>query len=191
MKRRNVQHSSLLLGAATVALGLSVTGCYTILRHPTVAYEAPSGTDAYDYEPIAVQWRSDCVGCHTNYDLYHNPNSPYGYYSRHGYDRWSWYYDLPWWADRSGYYPAADENGELPDPRQFGRRGSSGRPTPQLAPPAAADPPPTGGGVLSKQRSDEKPKASDENKDTRRQEKGKKDDAKRRRQKKDPDGGEN
>ena len=175
----------LLLLGLSAALAAFGTGCYTLLKHPAVEYEAPpeaEGADYdYEYEPIAVQWRDDCVSCHTGAEVYYNPTSPFNYYYNHGYDRWIWYYDLPWWADEAGYYPEEEDSGGLPNPRRFGRRGRSGRSAPEVAPPAASNPPPSSGGVMSKRGAGEQSVKKGDSNETKRQPKQRKTDTKKKR----------
>jgi hypothetical protein len=173
------------LALLTVGLGVAFsTGCYTLLKHPAVVYEADDSDYEYEYEPIAVQWNDDCVSCHTGADVYYNPTSPYNYYYDRGYERWVWYYDLPWWSEQVSYFPASEDSSKLPNPRRFGRRGSRGRGTTEIAPPAASTTPPSTAGAMSKRRSGDTSVKGDDEQKTKRQPKARDSDTKKRRKRK-------
>jgi hypothetical protein len=64
----------------TVIIAASVSGCYTILRHP----EATDDPDTDDF--------SRCSACH---EYYHHPGPYDAVYG----DPWLDYYMIPWWYD--------------------------------------------------------------------------------------------
>lgn len=70
-----------------------ISGCYTVLRHPT----GDSVTDQQSY------YRT-CADCHEDAPFYH----PYYTYGRSHY-RWRDYYGYPWWYDDYWWYPYDQE----------------------------------------------------------------------------------
>ncbi|NIM19496.1 MAG: hypothetical protein GTO51_03845 [Candidatus Latescibacteria bacterium] len=75
---------------SVLILVLTVSSCYTILRHPRIAeadYERPSGVR--------------CITCHTEDEMwqFHRPSTRYIYYPG-----WQYYYDTPWWYDSYWYH---------------------------------------------------------------------------------------
>lgn len=133
-----------------VIIGLA--GCYTVLRHPSVA-EEETGV-VYENRISGVS----CTDCHNNeydhrwmsphgwgYGYWGSGYSPYYYY---GYSGWNNYYYNPWWNgwwyyNPYPYYPSGGGNSVpgAPSPeRPHSRRGDLGPPT--GSPPPAYTPPP-------------------------------------------------
>ena len=78
----------------------AVSGCYTVLRHPTgesVVYEG-------DYYKT-------CADCHADASYYH----PYYTYGMSNY-RWRDYYGYPWWYDGSWWWDPYDHGDHEPGP---------------------------------------------------------------------------
>ena len=95
-------------GIITLIVGLSMVGCYTIIKHPVVEEE----------EYSAAYYHRHCVDCHEDYVEY-----PYGYYYGYypdyywDYPRWGKYYAYPWWWDwhwwpQDEYAPEEEEKAE-------------------------------------------------------------------------------
>lgn len=136
-----------------IGVMIGISGCYTMLRHPTVAQEElVSGSDQ-------ELTGASCTDCHNNeYDHYRmSPHYwgfgswgirtyPYGYYG--GYVGWQRYYYDPWWwgwnyYDPYPYYPYYPPGGgggglgtvSAPSPdRPMTRRGLNENMLPQSPP---------------------------------------------------------
>ena len=67
-----------IVTAVIVILSISISGCYTIIRHPGVSEEPETG----DF--------SSCQQCH---EYYHHPGPYDAYYANPWWD----YYTVPWW----------------------------------------------------------------------------------------------
>ena len=89
-----------LTALAMVVVVASLSGCYTVLKHPTQV----SMTDDQG-------GRRSCADCHEQSSFYHDPYM-YRYYDRYSYsDRWYGYYYDPWWYDDYWYYDSWDGEG--------------------------------------------------------------------------------
>ncbi len=100
-----------------------MTGCYTLLKHPTLQNDSRQSNSFGEVEP--VQYRSDCIQCHVSSEDYYNSTLSYGHYYQQSSDRWLFYYDSPWWV-QPFYYggsSATEGSGQTVNPRKFGRRG--------------------------------------------------------------------
>ncbi|MFH1503013.1 MAG: hypothetical protein ABIG03_08210 [Candidatus Eisenbacteria bacterium] len=103
----------ILVGVLLVLAVLAVTGCYTVLRHPT-------GTDVVQHDSY---YRS-CADCHADAQFYH----PYYSYGR-SHNRWNNYYGHPWWYDDYWWWDHHDGDGGDPVEIEKGDRhlwGSGG-----------------------------------------------------------------
>jgi hypothetical protein len=98
---------------------LAASGCYTVLRHPSVEEdEFETTSHAYD-DPGRVQ---NCSACHSTWDFGRRPYLPPNDY-----------YQEPWWR-RVAARPHVESGGMLNDrPRP---------PVPEMLPPASLAPPP-------------------------------------------------
>jgi hypothetical protein len=76
--------SSWIVGFLVLLSLFAISGCYTVLRHPTG--ESVTYDDTYHYKT--------CADCHADASFYH----PYYTYGRSHY-RWRDYYGYPWWYD--------------------------------------------------------------------------------------------
>ncbi|KAA3620395.1 MAG: hypothetical protein DWQ05_00180 [Calditrichaeota bacterium] len=131
---------------------LFFSGCYTLLKHPTLNNDRQQRTDFDDIE--SVQFRSDCIECHSSSADYYNKTLPYGHYYGNKSDRWLFYYDSPWWVQPfyyGGSAPAASEGAA--NPRKFGRRGATNPDAPATVNTPAAPAPNSSSGTAAK-RSD-------------------------------------
>lgn len=88
-----------IIGFLVLLSLFAISGCYTVLRHPTgesVVYEG--------------SYYKTCADCHSDASYYH----PYYSYGRSHY-RWSDYYGYPWWYDDywwwDPYHDGAHEDG--------------------------------------------------------------------------------
>lgn len=91
-----MKRSSWIIGFLVLLSLFLISGCYTVLRHPTgesVAYEG-----AY--------YRT-CADCHADASFYH-PYYSYGW----SHYRWRDYYGYPWWYDDYWWYPDDDDEYE-------------------------------------------------------------------------------
>lgn len=113
--------------AAAIGMALAVSGCYTVLTHPTTS---PNQHVTDSGEMIAPD---NCAGCHSGADLWsyhhraywlapshrHSLSGYYAYrydhlflgtryYDPYYYDRWASYYYRPWWGRTRGprYHPS-------------------------------------------------------------------------------------
>jgi hypothetical protein len=93
-----------IIGAILIGALITIHGCYTIIKHPSVMQADNSGETTEH-----ANGNRDCVSCHQDYEHY-----PYGYYYGYypgyyrDYSRWGQYYAYPWWWD---YYYSNDNNG--------------------------------------------------------------------------------
>jgi len=84
-----------IIGAILIGALITIHGCYTIIKHPSVM-QADNGDTTTEH----AGGNRDCVSCHQDYQHY-----PYGYYYGyypgyyHDYPRWGEYYAYPWWWD--------------------------------------------------------------------------------------------
>ena len=146
-----------LLLIILVAVGLA--GCYTVLRHPSVADEEKG--EGYELESSGAS----CTDCHNNeYD--HRWMSPhtwgygswlgYSRYNYYGYGGWRSYYQDPWWWGWGGWYydpwPFYPPGGggsvtpmepypERSNTRRSLQQAPPSTPPPQTPPPAYSPPP--------------------------------------------------
>ena len=106
-----------LITAAAIGMALMVSGCYTVLTHPTTS---PNQHVTDSGEVIA---QDNCAGCHSGGELWSYHHNPYWlapshqhslsgyyayrydhlflgtrYYDPYYYDRWASYYYRPWWG---------------------------------------------------------------------------------------------
>jgi hypothetical protein len=96
-----------IIGVVLIGALITVHGCYTIIKHPSVMQT--------DDEAVAehANGNRDCVSCHQDYHQY-----PYGYYYGYypnyywDYNRWGQYYAYPWWWDT--YYDNDNSGGGTP-----------------------------------------------------------------------------
>lgn len=87
-----MSRSSWIVGFLVLLSLFAISGCYTVLRHPTgesVVYEGA--------------YYKTCADCHADATYYH----PYYTYGRSHY-RWRDYYGYPWWYDDYWWYPYDD-----------------------------------------------------------------------------------
>ncbi len=111
--------------AALPLLVFSLSGCYTLLKHPQVVYEDRQIRDA-EMLSGKVGYQDDCIRCHQQPHDYYNASLPYGSYYRGRGVSWLYYYDSPWWSNPRYYGTGEPEQEQgLPNPRQFGRRHST------------------------------------------------------------------
>ncbi len=79
----------------------ALTGCYTVLRHPT-------GSEVVE----AGGYYKSCADCHANAAYYH----PYYSYGR-SHSWWSGYYGSPWWYDDYWWWdPYHGDDGDYEGP---------------------------------------------------------------------------
>ena len=142
------------LGVGLFILSVSLLGCYTMLRHPTVSQPPPIHPDSAATYSHDSGYNLSCTDCHNNqYD--HRRNVHYwndwdwypNYYT--GYMGWRRYYWRPWWYDHYYRYPygyyygggggGGGGSGDPPSKRTFGRRDSSN--PPPGGPPVYTSPP--------------------------------------------------
>jgi hypothetical protein len=94
-----------MIGAVLIGALITIHGCYTIIKHPSVM-QADNTGEATEH----ADGNRDCVSCHQDYHQY-----PYGYYYGYypdyyrDYDRWGQYYAYPWWWDY--YYDTGGSGG--------------------------------------------------------------------------------
>jgi len=111
---------------------ISLSGCYTVLKHPKVERES--------YLPPEITHRDSCTECHRDYH-YYSPENPYilsAPYTSTQLSDWLYYYQYPWWLE-DFYYPdqyGESEPTETPpvDRRGFGRREALEPYRPTVAP---------------------------------------------------------
>jgi hypothetical protein len=97
-----MKRTSWIAGFLTLLVVFAVSGCYTVLRHPT--------GDSAVYEG---SYYRTCADCHADAAYYH----PYYRYGQSHY-RWRDYYGYPWWYDNYWWYPYDDDyEGDAPDAR--------------------------------------------------------------------------
>jgi hypothetical protein len=135
-------------------LGVTLAGCYTLLRHPTVLEERSDST-GYDHASGYA-----CTDCHNNLYDHHWDHRwsggyglwggywggfyPYRYYPS---SPWSRYYWEPWWSGWGGWYynpPPYSPGTPAPEPpdRPQTRRALPPSPSGNPAPPPTMNPPP-------------------------------------------------
>ncbi|MCA9730561.1 hypothetical protein KC799_00430 [candidate division KSB1 bacterium] len=159
------------LSIAFLLIFLIFSGCYTLLKHPTLQNDQHRTNTLGEVE--GIEYRSDCIQCHVSSSDYYNPTLSYGHYYNNSSDRWLYYYDSPWWVQPYYYGGSTMENGEVTNPRNFGRRGVSTSDAPAAANPAAAAPPPSSGAVAKKGDTTQSSSTNTQvQKDNRRNEKG-------------------
>ncbi len=141
------------LGVGLFVLSISLVGCYTMIRHPTVSQPPPIHPDSAATYSHDSGYNLSCTDCHNNqYDhrrqvYYWND---WGWYPNYytGYMGWRRYYWRPWWYDHYYRYPygyyyggggGGGGSGDPPSKREFGRREFS-NPSPG-GPPVYAPPP--------------------------------------------------
>jgi hypothetical protein len=100
-----MRRSSWVVGFLVLLSLFAVSGCYTVLTHPTgdsVVYEG-------DY------YYKTCADCHADASYYH----PYYTYGMSNY-RWRDYYGYPWWYDSYWWWDPYDhaQQGEGPEVRE-------------------------------------------------------------------------
>ncbi len=100
-----------------IVLFIFLTGCYTVIQHPTVADEE---NPQYHRQ---IDFAQDCASCHSGEGMaLRDSQQPYlprlNYI--YGNDRWSTFYESPWWY-RGMFYSSStqgvstgEENGPLP-----------------------------------------------------------------------------
>lgn len=165
---KNKFFTRVLPSCAIAAVFFTVAGCYTLLKHPSVADEERPADTAH---AEAVTYADDCGSCHASpsYAAVHDYASPY----RSSYDRWYYYYEYPWWVRY--YAPASGDGGEGADEQQrpFGRRhrGSEDSQPSQTA--ASGSTPAPSPSIISTSgnesgKSDPPPAQKDERRDDRR-----------------------
>jgi hypothetical protein len=97
---------SVIIGiAALLAAAITSSGCYTIIRHPSVADDRDQA-ESSDSSPSYSHGEADhdCMRCHQDFATY-----PYGYYYSYYPDyywtnpRWGDYYAYPWWWEDYWY----------------------------------------------------------------------------------------
>jgi hypothetical protein len=95
-----------IIGAILIGALITIHGCYTIIKHPSVMQADNTGETSEH-----ANGNRDCVSCHQDYQQY-----PYGYYYGYypgyyrDYSRWGQYYAYPWWWDY--YYGGSGGNNE-------------------------------------------------------------------------------
>lgn len=107
-----MKRSSWIIGFLVLLSLFVISGCYTVLRHPTgesVAYEG--------------SYYRTCADCHADASFYH----PYYTYGGSHY-RWRDYYGYPWWYDDYWWYPYDHDGQEGPEVKRGERHlwGDSG-----------------------------------------------------------------
>ena len=98
----------LIFATILIASVITIHGCYTIIKHPSLleADQTQTGDGEYDHS----QSDRNCVSCHQDYHQY-----PYGYYYSYypdfywSYPRFGEYYAYPWWWNY--YYEGGYGNG--------------------------------------------------------------------------------
>jgi hypothetical protein len=94
-----------IIGAILIGALITIHGCYTIIKHPSVMQADNTGETTEH-----ANGNRDCVSCHQDYQQY-----PYGYYYGYypgyyrDYSRWGQYYAYPWWWDY--YYSGRNDEG--------------------------------------------------------------------------------
>ncbi len=94
-----------IIGAILIGALITIHGCYTIIKHPSVMQADNTGETTEH-----ANGNRDCVSCHQDYHQY-----PYGYYYGYypdyyrDYSRWGQYYAYPWWWDY--YYGNSSDEG--------------------------------------------------------------------------------
>ena len=94
-----------IIGAILIGALITIHGCYTIIKHPSVMQADNTGETTEH-----ANGNRDCVSCHQDYQQY-----PYGYYYGYypgyyrDYSRWGQYYAYPWWWDY--YYSNGGNDG--------------------------------------------------------------------------------
>jgi hypothetical protein len=96
-----MSRSSWIAGFLVLLSLLAMTGCYTVLRHPTA--ESVVHEDGY---------YKTCADCHADASFYH----PYYTYGLSHY-RWRDYYGYPWWYDDYWWWDPYDDgdDGDAPE----------------------------------------------------------------------------
>lgn len=127
-----------------------MSGCYTLLKHPTLQNDTRQRNNFDEVKP--VQYRSDCIQCHTNSADYYNRTLSYGKYYHDRSDRWLFYYDSPWWVRPFYYGGSGTMEGatQTVNPRKFGRRGISNPAAPAQTTGSATAAPAAGSGAVAK-----------------------------------------
>jgi hypothetical protein len=112
-----------IIGAILIGALITIHGCYTIIKHPSVMQADNAGETGETAEH--ANGNRDCVSCHQDYQQY-----PYGYYYGYypgyyrDYSRWGQYYAYPWWWD--SYYNnnsgGGSDGGQVEQGRKPGTR---------------------------------------------------------------------
>ncbi len=125
-QKEMMKKTLILPPAALLPLFFLLSGCYTLLKHPQVAFEDRRIRDA-EMLRGQVSFQDDCIRCHQQPHDYYNASLPYGSYYRGRGVSWLYYYDSPWWSNPRYYGTNTVEEQEgVPNPRQFGRRHYTG-----------------------------------------------------------------
>ncbi len=135
--------SSHKIAAVLILSAVTLSGCYTVLRHPPVQRES--------YLSSEITHRDTCNSCHRGFGVfsYKDPYKVEYPYTSEKLQDWNYFYHYPWWLD-DVYYPMNSAEGDaenpLPiDPRRLGNRQGVGGYAPNAAPA------PAGPGFLRKQ----------------------------------------
>jgi hypothetical protein len=105
---------SLTIPLAAIAVALSASGCYTLLKHPRV--------DTAAYEEIQD---NSCTSCHYEDELWYYHHAPrHRVYPGVGAEAWGFYYAVPWWYDSYWHYTPSSDPSTIPLPTRQLRSGT-------------------------------------------------------------------